>query len=114
MTCEIHDYRDSAHAHAHVMRVIASCFGSRLACDIETNSSRTLHNFTLWLLHQKEYTIYQIADIKPKKNPLNVSRLELSIKSMVKISISHRYYFAIMRDSIILEHTYQRRDNMKH
>ena len=66
------------------------------------------------IVASKKYTIYQIADIKPKKHPLNVSRLELSIKSMVKISISHRYYFAILMDWIILEHTYQRHDNMKH
>ena len=49
----------------------------------------------------------QIADIKPPKNlkcECLRGRLELSIKSIVKISISHRYYFAILMDLIIIEH----------
>ena len=70
MTCEIHDYCGSA--HAHLIRMIAfasyisqldnnntraSGFGYGLASEIETNSSADIILLHAWLLHQKEYTI---------------------------------------------------------
>ena len=88
MTCEIHDYRGSAHAHAmrrialaHILQLdnntCISGFGSGLGSEIE---NRFFYRHHVILPHdyciKKNTPEIQIADIKPNNN-LNVNVLEV-------------------------------------
>ena len=101
--CDAHDCFRSYISQLDNNNTCVSDFGFGLACEMK---SKFFYRHYLILLYDyciKKNIAKSLILKKLFKRECFRGRLELLIKSIVKISISHRYYFAILMDNQIHE-----------